>query len=266
MTETRAMTLTVATRNVSADGTVVCPGEKGGPWELDGEQVRAMLHAFAGLTAVELVEAEARIFVEGPQGKVAVQNVGGRLFVAAVPEAVNTASEQTPEQTLEWVTHGSEAAEAMRDRESRMAAESAAEMLMVSSPRSSTWKRVANSGSLLAALLMIAAGVAFFTFRPETPQDVEMVNDATRIAELNAKLDGRYGVPGATMLVLAGGQLAGVQTISGGAGEEPRFKFSYRYGQRGAQVVLVLSNGALLELQPEGGLKFLESVYPRLAK
>jgi hypothetical protein len=154
----------------------------------------------------------------------------------------------------------------MRERESRMAEESAAEMLMVSSPRTSTWKRVANSGSLLAVLVVIAAGVAFFTFRSETPQDLEMVNDATRIAELNAKLDGRYGVPGATMLVLAGGRLSGVQAIAGGAGEEPRFKFTYRYGQRGAQVVLVLSNGALLELQADGGLKFLESVYPRSAR
>ena len=39
--------------------------------------------------------------------------------MAAVPEAVNTASEQTPEQTIEWVMHGSEAAAAMREREAR---------------------------------------------------------------------------------------------------------------------------------------------------
>ena len=147
-----------------------------------------------------------------------------------------------------------------------MAAESAAEILVAGSPRGRAWKRVANSGWLLAALLVIAGGVAFFTFRPETPQGVELISDAARIAELNTKLDGRYGAAGATVLVLAGGRLTGVQGIAGGTGEEPRFKFSYRYAQRGAQVVLAVSNGALLELQPDGGLKFLESVYPRMAK
>ncbi len=68
------------------------------------------------------------------------------------------------------------------------------------------------------------------------------------------------------MWVLGVGRLAGVQAIAGGTGEEPRFQFSYRYGQRGARVALVVSNGAVLELQLYGGLKFRASVYPRMAK
>jgi hypothetical protein len=108
--------LTLATRNVSADGATVCAGENAGPVDCETRQVCEVLRAFAALPAMDLVETEARIFIEEPQGKVAVQNVSCRLFVSAVPEAVSTAFEQTPEQTLEWVMHGSEAAAAIRER------------------------------------------------------------------------------------------------------------------------------------------------------
>ncbi len=263
MSGPRMTVLTLSTRNVSVDGAAVCPGDDAGPCDLEAGRVLEALRAFAGLPPMDLVETEARIFLSGPRGKVAVQNVGGRLFVAELPESVNTAAERTPEQTLDLLISGKQAG-ASASGEAAMAA--AEELVAAGSQRKGGLKQVLNSGWVLAALVVIAAAVAWGMYRPATPEGVTLIGDAAKISALNTKLDGRYGTPPATVLVLASGKLSGVQLIAATGAEEPRFQFSYRYGQIGERLVLVVSNGALLELQPNGGLKFLESVYPRMAK
>ena len=264
MSGARMTVLTLSTRNVSVDGAAVCPGDDAGPCDLEAGRVLETLRAFAGLPPMDLVETEARIFLSGPRGKVAVQNVGGRLFVAELPESVNTAAERTPEQTLDLLISGKRESATASGGEVVM---TAAEDLVAAAPKGKgRLKQVLNSGWVLAALLVIAAAMAWATYRPSVPEGVTMIGETAKISALNTKLDGRYGAPPATVLVLASGKLTGVQLNAATGAEEPRFQFSYRYGQIGERLVLVVSNGALLELQPNGGLKFLESVYPRIAK
>ena len=103
----------------------------------------------------------------------------------------------------------------------------------------------------LAALLVAVLVTAYFTFESTTPDGVDIVFDPAKISAFHARFNGRYGAPPGTVLALADGKLTG---LGGGAGtpEEPRFAFTYRYALRGDQVVLVLSNGALLETELPG--------------
>lgn len=66
----------------------------------------------------------------------------------------------------------------------------------------------------------------------------------------------------ATILVLDNGRLTGHETGTARA----LFEKSYRFGLHGDQVVLVVDNDALLEPQPDGSMKFMDSIYPRLGR
>jgi hypothetical protein len=209
---------------------------------------------------MDLLDVEAKIYVSGPLGKVAVQNIGGRLFATHVPEAVNTAQESTPDETLALVMRCEFGAPPVT-----CGTDSSVETDVVAdSPRrTSRWHTLMNSTRTLVALVAVAAVTAYVCFWPKGPEGVEFVRDPAKASTLHAQLNGRYGLPGATVLALASGKLTGLHASANGRGEEKRFAMDYRLGQRGNRVVLVLSNGALLELQPNGGLTFLNSSYPR---
>jgi len=263
MSERPPTMLTLSTQNLSADGVRVVPGENEGGVEVTEAAALAALKAFASLPAMELVDVDAKIYLVGPRGKVAVQNVRGKLFVANMPEAMNPAAERTPEQTIQQLTANSPA---MAASAANAEAAPEAEVTANVAGRSGGWRGALNSGWTLAAFLAVAAIVAYVTLAPETPDGVEIVRDPVRISALNAEFNGRYGEPTVTVLVLDNGKLAGKQTVGTGRPEEQIFEKAYRFGLRDAQVVLVVDNGALLEPQPDHGLKYLESIYPRLAK
>ncbi len=258
-----ATLLVLSTRNVSADGAEIFRDWTSGPTNVDEPTARETLRAFARLSAMDLVEVEAKIYLTGPQGKVAVQNIGGRLFATHVPEAVNTAQESTPEQTLALVMRG-----VAGEVHVPCGTESSdADDVIVASAarRTGGWSALLNSTRTLVALMAVAAVTAYVCFWPQGPAGVAIVQDPAKVSTLHAQLNGRYGLPGATVWALTSGKLTGLQAWANGRAEEKRFAMDYRLGQRGNQVVLVLTNGALLELQPNGGLKFLNSSYPRAA-
>jgi hypothetical protein len=262
MSEQRPAQLMISTRNVAADGTSIAPGGQHGPAELSEAAARDVLQAFARVSPVDLVDIDARIYLIGSRCKAAVQNIGGRLFVTLVPESVNTAVELSPEQAIAWVVSGNREAVP----ESGAGAWSSAPEMAPSAPReASGWHGAMNSPVTLGVLVAVAGIMAYVGFWSGGPEGVELIRDAAKVSELHAKLNGRYGLPGATMLALAGGKLTGLQVNALGGAEEKRFAMDYRLGRRGDQVVLVLSNGAVLELQANGALKFLASSYPRAA-
>ncbi len=256
--------ITLSTLQLSADGTRALPGEnERRPVEVTVPAALAALQAFAGLPAVELVDVDAKMYLEGPRGKVAVQNVGGKLFVALVPESVNTATHRTPAETMELIVAGE--ARAGSAAATAEAAEEAA--LIADAARSSGgWRKALSSGWTLALLLIVAAIVGYVSFAPEIPEGVEIIRDPGRIASLNTEFSGRYGAPAATILVLADGKLTGKQAGPTSVNEETLFEMGFRFGLRGTEVVLVVDNGALLEPQPDHSLRYLDSVYPRREK
>lgn len=264
MNERTAHPLTISTHNLSNDCASVVRGENYPPVAVSEAAALDALRVFASLSAMALVDVEAKIYLAGPRGKVAVQNIRGRLYVTQVPEGVNTAEERTPEQTLEMVMRGVAGAPDGGGRDEQAAADAALTDAAVR--QLSVRHRVMNS-RWVAAVLLIGAGLAgYVTFSPTTPADVELLRDPTKIAAQHTKLNGRYGNASAMVLVLDSGKLAGVQGAATGSAEQRRFELGYRIGLRGEQVVLLAANGALLEVLPGGNLKFLESTYPRLAK
>lgn len=256
--------LTIASKHLSADGTTVHRGEDDAASNLTTDAARAALWAFARLPAMELVDVDAKIYLTGPQVKVAVQNVGGRLFATPVPEAINTPAERTPEQIVAIVTTG----KALPDIEetSGKAEEADGEANAAAKRGAGGWRAVRRSPWTLAVLAVTTLVMAYATFMPATPAGVDVIHDPAKTASLHGKLNGRYGLPTGTMLVLNGGKMTGVRAGKAAGNEEKIFELSYRFGLRGEQVVMLVSNGALLEQQADGGLKFLESVYPRATK
>jgi hypothetical protein len=252
--------LTLSTVNLSVDGARITPDDGKANVPVTEAVALAALQAFARLSALELVNAEAKIYLAGPRGRVAVQNEGGKLFFALVPESVNTAAERTPEEIIAWLTARDSA---MAPSAGAAAAVKDAALLTEAAQQPGGWKSRWRSGWTVAGLAVVAAVAAYFNFAPETPDGVAIIRDSARISSLHAEFSGRYGEPPATILVLDHGRLTGQGAAAKGGTGTPLFEKSYRYGLRGDQVVLVVDNGALLEPQPDGSLKFMDSTYPK---
>jgi hypothetical protein len=263
MSERRAISLELSTLNLSPDGGRILPGERGRAIDVSIDDALAALRSFAQVSAMALIDVEAKIYLAGPRGKIAVQNVGGRLFAAAVPEAINPATETTPEQTVARLV-GEDVPGF--SPESEIAAQREAEALAAVERRAGGWRAALSSPWALAILMPIVAAMAYFSFGPTVADGIEIVRDPGRIANLHATFNGRYGDPGATVLELNSGKLAGKRKASAGRAEETIFERSYRFGLRGDAVVLVVDNGAILDAQPDRSLVFLSSTYPRLEK
>lgn len=263
MSERTPPLLSLASKHLSADGGSVRVGEEHVAMNVTAFEARAALTAFAAVPAMDLVDVDAKIYLTGPAAKVAVQNVGGRLFVTLVPEAVNTAAERTPEQAVAIVTRG-ESGGAATANEADLArdAERQNEMLAAAKRDAGGWRGVLRSPRTLVALVIVAVAIGFWSFGPKSPEGVDLMCDPAKISALHGKLNGRYGVPAGTTLVLDNGRLTGLKPGATGAAPQQAFVLSYRFGQRGEQTVIVVSNGALLERQSDGSLRFLESVYP----
>ena len=52
---------------------------------------------------------------------------------------------------------------------------------------------------------------------------------------------------------------------AGGVGEQKTFELGYRFAERDSTILLLTSNGAEIDLQPDRSLKFLENSYSRQA-
>lgn len=261
--EPLAQKFSLSTQNLALDGSAIKQGYTLGPIEVDAETALSTLKALAALSAVELIDVDVKVYVAGPQGKVAVQNISGKLCVAFVPEALNPVEECTPEEALAMVSGREESAPTA---ESEAAASRDAEILAMEARRRRGWRTVLDSYVALVGLLVVGAAMAYFNFSARTPDGLEMVRDSAKIAAFNAQFNGRYGSPSATVLVLENGKLTGLQTKGTAGDQEARFTFTYRFAMRADHVVVVLSNGALLEVQPKGSVSFLASNYPRLDK
>jgi hypothetical protein len=259
MSDRTSTPLKLSTVNLSEDGARLVPGGGQPSTPVTETAALAALRSFAALAGPELADADAKIYLTGPQGKVAVQNVGGRLLGALVPESVNTATAGTPEEILAWALGraGVPASAAM--------AEESAEIPTAGRPAGG-WRRRISSVWTLAVLALVAAIMAYLSFQPERPEGVEMIRSPAQISRLHGEYNGRYGAAEATTLALANGRLTGLQTASATEPATVLFDLTYTFGQRGKQVVLVVENGALLEPQADGSLRFLESTYPRHAK
>ena len=124
----------------------------------------------------------------------------------------------------------------------------------------SFWSRALNSRGLLGALVLNA--VAYSLFVPATPAGLVVITDAKAIARLHSEINGRYGTPGATELVLANGELAGWTERTNTSESRKIFALGYRCARRDNSVVLLASNGAELRIESGRRLLFYEQRLP----
>ncbi len=248
-------TLKITTVNLSEDGTRVEREAGKANVPVTSAAALEVLRAFSLVPAMDLIDVDAKIYLAGPRGKIAVQNLGGRLFGTILPEAVNTAVERTPEDIIAWLTAREPAAEAEAGKE---------EAGGTAAPRQPRrWRQLLRSKSMVAVLAVATAFAAYLNFAPETAEGVEIIRDPAKVARLHAEFNGSYGAPGATTLLLKNGHLLGQDGAAVDGKSAPLFEKDYQFGLRGKQVVLLVDNGALLEPQPDGSLKFIDSTYPR---
>jgi len=252
--------LTFSSRNLSEDCTKVVPGGEVKIAGMDAVTAIACLRAFAGQTPLELVNSEARIYLANSEVRLSVQSENGRLFSNRMPVATHVAFEQTPEEIVGFL-EGVPALsyEAPPDQGSAP---------VLGPARRGKWRDRLNTGWLAGGLAVAIAVMLYFNFAPETPDGIKMISDSARIAGLHTQFNGRYGqtlVAGATGLLVENGRFVVYHpTDDKGAPGEPVMDLSYRYGLRGAQIVLVVANGAVLDAEPGGSLKFNDTVYARI--
>ncbi len=253
--------LTLATLNLSANGARVTPGDDTVATEVTQAAALDALKAFAGVPAVEFVEVDARIYLTGPRGKFAVQNIRGRLFVTRMPESTNTPVERTPEEIITLLSAAETTAAstvAAAAAEEKAEIEAAAEEISQGPPE---WAKFI----WVIAVLAVAVGLwAFYSSsQSKAPKGVQIIGDVTRYGSLHAEYDGRYGEPAATVLVLDQGHLTSEKANAGAGGKA--LDFTYVYGERDGKIVLVLDNGTLIEPQPDKSIMFRGAEYRRLS-
>ncbi len=252
--------LTFISRNLSEDCTKVVPGGEVKIAGMDAVTAIACLRAFAGQTPLELVNSEARIYLANSEVRLSVQSENGRLFSSRMPVATHVAVEQTPEEIIELLDGVPPLSyQAPSDQDP-------APVLVPA--RRGKWRDRLNTGWLAGGLAVVIAVMLYFNFAPETPDGIKMISDSARIAGLHTQFNGRYGqtlVAGATGLLVENGRFVVYHpTDDKGTLGEPVLNLTYRYGLRGAQIVLVVANGAVLGAEPGGDLRFNDTVYPRV--
>jgi len=255
--------LSISSRNLSACGTRIASGDRCEPADITTAAALATLQGFAAIPRIDLVEVEAKVYLTSGRGKFAVQNMGGRLAVALVPEAVNVAVEGSPEQILAFVIEAIKPDPAVATDEAHPALGGDR-----SSPdfsrRPSALKQALVSPWMAGALVVANVALFYWLFASTTPDGVKVISDPARITQLTSELAGRYGAPNSTTLTVAEGKLSGSR--SGPGGEQKVFELGYRFAERNTEVLLLTANGAEIDLQPDRSLKFLDSAYPRHSK
>ena len=246
--------LTFSSRNLTDDCAAVAPDRIVRETEVDAETVLQRLRAFGGMPAVGLVASDALIYVGNSRIKLAVQHENDRLFATLVPEAANTAMAQTPEEIVDFlggVRAAVPVAAASRER---------------ARPQS-RWRAWLNSRWTAALVAGVALGLGYFHYAPEVPAGIALIHDGPRVTALHTRFNGKYGAlpaPKNAALVVNSGHIAIYAQSDDGTAPPPLLEATYRYGERvGGQIVLVVANGAVLEAEADGSLKFGEAVYPR---
>ena len=247
-------TLVFSSRNLAVDCARVAPGVTETNTPIEAEAALTRLRSFAALPAVALVDSDALVILTGARVALTVQNENGRLFTTRITKGRHAAVEQSPEEIIAFLTAEGAAPNEEADPEARPV-------------RSSQWRKLTRSPWTAGVLSVVALIMAYYTFAPEVPAGVALINDPFRVSGLHQKFNGKYGdstSAGQTVLLVENGRFV-VYTAGPKEGlGEAVMNSSYRYGLRGDEVVLVVANGAVLVPGKDGGLKFNNSVYPRI--
>lgn len=249
-----AATITVHTQGLSEDGSRVVSGARQEAVTLTATELLAKLTAFAGIPAVDLIDTKPIITVRAETGgEFTIFNEGGTLFLVESPASEHSPMEKSPSEIVQFLD------ETFRPP--------VAEEKAVVVVRTSKIRTLFNSPVLLIGLLVVWAGVAYFTLREPGPEGVTLVNDAGRIAGFAELMQGRYGndqPEGGALYVVEADRFKVFDVTAEGVDAEPVFDVAYTFGQRDGKTVLVLETGAVIGQTVTGDLVFGDETYPKL--
>ncbi len=229
--------------NLSDEARALAPGEGRRTVEVDAVGLRTWLDHFAALPAFETEEAEARLQLTVASRRLVVRWAGTRLgaeeggnFVAATPEEI-VALLLAPKAPAGEVAP----------------AEVAPEETLASR------QRARARGWLLVGLVVIFAGLCWWTTRPEVPDGVEWIDDSVERQTILSAAAGSYASEDEKLeLEAAAGRLTAAD-----AGGNETLRTTVRVGRRDGTNVLVTEAGVVLELVAEGRVKINGIEYRR---
>lgn len=226
--------------------------------KMDAERALERLRAFAGLSSIQLADADAKITIARGELRLVVTNAGGRLMVVESKSADATPFEKSPEEITSWLmsVEGSKATSAKAGKASGGGG------AMVS---------IAGEGKKIALIVVLLIGtgiMAWINFGPRTPPEgIQFIEHPVRVAGLNEVFGGRYGDladPSQVVFIVKEDELRVHLITPTGMEPEPLRVMSYRYGSMGLNEVLVAENGAILERDETGNLIHVGTIYPKI--
>lgn len=224
---------------------------------LDETALRAWLGNFAALPALDAEDADARLHLTLPAGRLSVRWIGGRLGSEINGNFLVASVDEILAQAFPRVATEDAAADPVGTGVALKATANEGEPLPVAPVKRGLSGR-ARAG-LLAASLAACAFNAWWVFRPATPDDTEWIDDTAERQAIFHRAAGSYASINERLVLDAAAKLTatneqGVQTLA----------TNVRAGRRRATTVLVTQAGVVIELAATGGLRIDGVDYRRL--
>jgi hypothetical protein len=218
----------IIAENVTGEARALAPGEgRRREVEIGETALRTWLDNFSALPALEAEDVDARLHVTVPARRIVVRRAGGRLGA----EEGDTFVAATVDEILAQLMAASFAGGGMTD-------EAISEVLAPSRSRGRL------QAALLAGLLAILAVCWWWSLRPETPNGVEWIGDASERQTILAQAAGNYASDNERLTLDA----SSAQLIANNEAGAETLRTTVRVGRRGGANVLVTEAGVLLEL------------------
>ncbi|GAB5559170.1 MAG: hypothetical protein SynsKO_08170 [Synoicihabitans sp.] len=245
--------ISYTTTDLSADCSQVQTDVSTEETSISSADLLERLRAFGNIPAVDLIDSRPSIQlkIEG-RGSFVINNEAGQLFMVESPASENSPVMRTPEEIVQFL-----------DDEFTPADVEEVEEVVVETSKA---RSILNSPILLVVLVAVFGASLYFSLQPEPPEGVTMITDSSRVAGFEAEFAGRYGYnePGDTIYVVEDGRFKVFEVTEDGYDPDALLDEEISFGQRGGEVVMVVSNGAVLSRDQVGALVFEDEIYPRL--
>ncbi len=250
-----ALPIRIVAENLTGEAVALAPHEgRSHAVEINEAALRLWLRNYAALPALEAEDIGAQLHLALGARQLLVRWVGGRLgsdragtFVAATPDAI-VSDFLPPAHAPETPIAG------LADYEPSIGsqAESTAPSRQETGPRSKL--------AVLAALVALLAVGCWWNLRPETPDGVTWIENATERDTILGRAAGRYTSENERLTLDLKAQLAAANEQGA-----PTLNTTVRVGRRGDTTVFVTAAGVVIELAASGNLRIASTDYRRLA-
>lgn len=257
---------TLTFESLSPDCFTVRPGQRGTRDNLDSATVRACLEAFAAIPSVNLVDVDAKLRLRSGLRQVVVGRSGNAFYFTPMPEASNTPVPSTADGVMAYMEGIDPVAPAPAPAEPADEPQTGHDR-----PARQGLFRLSLGAqvAVLAVTLSVATSLAYQVAITPPPAGYTLLTNDSRGKELHRQLDGEYGdakIAESVSFRIAGGKISIFYTPAPEMARELVRSNSFRLAERGGSIVaLLVANGDILELQPDGSLLYADQTYRKVS-